>query len=74
MNSMWKKLKISEREHNDMLVSSYLFRSRLTELIEDEIKSLDCKRDYEQANWHIAEADRKGQIHALNLIKKLIGE
>jgi hypothetical protein len=72
MNTLWKRIKLSEKEYKEMLVSSHVLRSRLTQFIDAEIASLEAVRDYDKQNWSLHEADRKGQVHSLKLIKKLI--
>lgn len=74
MNNLWSKVVKDGEQVKSALAVGHELRELLLKYIEVETKALDGKRNYEEDNWALREADRKGQKHMLEKIKKMLGE
>lgn len=74
MNAKWKSIVESKLEYEEIFKGSYKFREKLSELIAQDISSLEICDDYEVPNWDLKQAEINGKRKALQLIVKLITE
>lgn len=74
MNSKWKPVIENEKEFSEIMLGSFRFREKFTELIKVELSTLEVCDDYEIPNWHLKQAEINGKRKALHLMLKLIKE
>lgn len=74
MHSKWLTILDSEEGLKELKTSNLNYRKAVIKILEEERKSIELSRDYNDINWAIHEADKRGQLYVLNYIIEILGE